>query len=612
MKHIFLKIVISCAVGVGMSACTSFLDQVPDSVTFNEEQVFTDYTKSQQFVDQLLVPFAYLDDNWNNTATVSGFFGKQFYGTRDKITDNGLANTQSMATSAATIMRAGDFMTAETYGGGTMFYECADNRFNTLWKGIRICNLSIANIDKIENATPEQKNKILGLAYFMRGHFYFMLLQGWGGMPWIDKPLDPSSNMDLPRDTYVKTAQNIANDFATSANYLPDVVDDKDWGRPSRMAALAYKGKALLWAASPYANPANDKKLWEDAALALGDALTAAQFSGYYRLVSAENFKKLFVDITDGEPFHEVLFGRLFANKTLVASPFYAGILSTAFKLTNSSGGESPSENLAQCYGWSNGEPIDPTSAEYLSSPFTGNGVNHTGRDPRFYQTMLYNGADNSFVKKYNRKVEIWNKAYDNKPAEELKLTTQKLPQSGYTMTGYYVWKLYGEKFTSTTSIVTTMSNFIRLADVYLYYAEAANRAWGATSSPSGITAVQAINEVRRRVGMPDYDPASSQPWLVPGDEASFEQKIRNEIRIETAYEDKRFYDLRRWRMMTDPTVQQTQAMYIEKTAANTFKYSIVNLDPIYNLQWQEKHYLFPFAVANVNIGPNFKQNPGW
>jgi hypothetical protein len=159
------------------------------------------------------------------------------------------------------------------------------------------------------------------------------------------------------------------------------------------------------------------------------------------------------------------------------------------------------------------------------------------------------------------------------------------------------------------------MWNIIRLADLYLYYAEAANRAWGPTAAPQGIagfsmTAVQAVNKIRDRAGMPAYD--SSKTWLVPGDANAFEQKIRNEIRIETAFEEKRYYDLRRWKIMLDPEVLVQKGVYIKKISGSAFQYTIVTCPENLQLKWQERHYLFPIPRTNVELGPNLTQNPGW
>lgn len=605
MKRFYKQIFVSILLAGLFSSCVDFLDRVPDSEAFTDEDIFTDYTQSQRFIDQLLIPYLYFDDNdLLNDKDWGGMHGKRVYGLREHITDNIFHTSKTWHPSNA--YRTGNFSNSTN----EYWVEGSETRYTVIWKAIRVTNLSIANIDRISNATDDQRAKILGLAYFLRGHFYFMLLQGWGGMPYVTEPVDPEMNMDLPRETYTETARKIAADFQTAASYLPMIVPDEEWGRPSKMAAIAYKAKALVWGASVYANPTNDPKVWEEAAIAAGQAIDMAEKSGYYRLLDMENFKKLFVDC-DQETLKEVLFGRLFSKTG--AAPYYCGIPSEEFGKSWTMA-ESVTENLAQCFPWSNGEPITPTTDEYKYTPYTGDGVNHTGRDPRFYQSILYNGAATPQVTAKGRKVEIWNKAYDNSSSKELSVNAQGNAIAGHTYTGYYVWKLFASAYASGGRTYI-MSNYLRLADLYLYYAEAANRAWGPTAAPQGITgfsltAVDAINKVRNRAGMPEFNPASPHAWLKPGTVDEFEQKIRNEIRIETCFEEKRFYDLRRWHMMTDPKIATMYGMYIEKTGPENFTYNVVPVG--FNLQWKEFHHLFKIKNSDTELGPNFEQNPGW
>ena len=610
MKQVFNILFFACIL-LGTSSCVDFLDRAPDSVAFTDEEVFSDYELSQKFIDQLLVPYRYFDDNdiCNKYSGYDGTHGKRIYGLRERITDNCIAN-QQYSWVAHNSYRSGNF------GSGTDDYwrEGSERRYETIWKAIRVTNLSIAHIDRIENGTDADKAKILGLAYFLRGHFYFMLLQGWGGMPYVTEPLDPESDMDLPRETYTQTARYIAQDFEKAAQYLPMIVPDEEWGRPSKMAAIAYKGKALLWGASPFANPGNDQKIWEEAAIALGEAIDMAEKSGYYHLIDLDNFKRLFVD-TNNETLKEVLFGRAENNYGLWFAPYFSGIKSTEFG-SGAMGAESVTENLAQCFTWSNGEPINSNTDEYKHHPYTGDGVNHTGRDPRFYQSILFNGASTPQVAAKGRTVEIWNESYDNVSATELQVNAQNNAQNGYTFTGYYNWKLFSASFVNRAN-VNIMWNIVRLGDIYLYYAEAANRAWGPTAAPSGIpgfslTAVGSLNKIRARAGMPLFDDASPHAWLKVGSVEQFEQNVRNETRIETCFEEKRFYDLRRWNLMLDKDIQTMYGMYITKTGENDFTYTVTPLSDNLNLKWQEHHYLFKIKQSDTELGPNFEQNPGW
>ena len=598
---------------MGLCSCVDFLDQTPDAVAYTEQEVFTNYEKSQQFIDQLYVPWTYFDDNdwWGSNSSVydkGKFPGKSMYGLRERLSDNCFSNSSSWM--VLNKYRDGNF------GNSLNEYwaEGSELRFETLWKAIRVCNMSIQYINRLVIATEDEKAKILGSAYFLRGHFYFMLLQGWGGMPYITKVMDPKQDMDIPRLTYLETARKIAADFDSAAPYLPLIVDDIEWNRPSKLAAVSYKAKALVWGASPFSNPENNPAIWQEAAIASGQAIDMAEKSGYYKLVDLVNFKKLFVDV-DADALKEVVFGRLFNNIWCNKGPYYCGIKSADFG-NSWTGAESVTENLAQSFAWKNGEPVDPTTAEYKNNPFFGNGVTHTGRDPRFYQTLLFNGAVTPQVTAKGRKVEIWNKSYDKVVAKELSVNAQFLANGGYTMTGYYNWKLFSSAFekSGTTNLLT---NYIRLADLYLYYAEAANRAWGPKVAPQGIpgftlTAVQSLNIIRTRATMPIYDDAKPEVWLKVGSVDEFENKIRNESRVETAFEEKRFYDLRRWKLLTDPNVLITKGLYIERTALNTYSNSVVLMGNTYDLKYQERHYLFMIKQSNTFLGPNFKQNPGW
>jgi len=485
-----------------------------------------------------------------------------------------------------------------------------------MWKGIRIANLSINNIEMMANGTQDDKNYILGLAYFCRAHFYFMLVQGWGGMPYITEPMDPSGEMDHERLSYVETCKLIAADFDKSCEYLPDRVERQRLGYPTKIGAKAYKAKALIWAASPFANPNNDKALWTDAAKACGEVLNMANSLGL-DLVRIEDWKRLFVDCEYDVVTKEALFARYFDRVPGRAA--YAGIPAVDNAWGAGGGVNVPTENLAMCFPWSNGEPVDPESPEYKSVPFKGFGSangGHDGRDPRFGHTLIYNGAENLRTTMMNRNVEIWH-------TSDLKQVPRDMPNqnvetgamtNGIATTGYYEFKLnstsFGSGFYRTDHIV-------RLAEIYLWYAEAANQAFGPTAAPSGtgvsLTAMDALNKVRTRAKLLPLSTSATEKWLQPGTVQEFEQKVRNEIRIETAMEERRFYDLRRWRLMQDPFVQRTLGLKIHQNEDGTFSHKQEEMPMAnQNRYWIERHYLFRIIPSDTRIGVKFKQNPGW
>ena len=620
-KYLLLMVVV-----FGFASCVEYLDRSPDSVAFTDDEIFTDVVYYTNFVNQLMIRFYFFDDSdWtsnysgNPAYTNQGVIGKQTAGLRERISDNLYPNENNHWIGVVGY-RYG-------FGGsdgnnGQYFGEGHGARYDGFWKAIRICNLSIENIDRLENVTQAQKNYILGLAYFCRAHFYFMLCQGWGGMPYITEPLDPAGEMDFERLTYTETCQKVAEDFETAVGYLPERVARNDFGYPTKIGAKALKAKALLWAACPFANPGNDLQLWRDAAVATGEVIAMAESMGY-GLVPIEDWRKLFIECEYEILQKESLFGRYFDRWAVGTVPDNFQRMSEDNVWSNGNGVDVPQENLAMCYPWSNGEPINPESPEYRSEPFVGWGTargGHDGRDKRFYQMFHYNGCVTQLTTAVGRNVEIWH-------TSDLRIIPRDMPgqnvvsggyRPGTAVTGYFDNKCYSiVSQGSGTRYFNRMENYARMAEVYLWYAEAANRAWGPTGAAEGAgvsyTAVDALNKVRVRAELPPISAGAAEPWLQPGTWQEFEDVIRNETRIETAMEDKRFYDLRRWRLMQDPKVKVSLGLWINQNADGSFTYTQQPM-PVerHTDRWEERHYLFRLKLNDVRIGTKFKQNPGW
>ena len=617
-KYLFLITVV-----FSFASCVEFLDRSPDSVAFTDDEIFTDAVYYRNYVNQLLVRFSFFDDNdWNGDSNsnpaYNGTHGKGTYGLRERISDNcyPAENKHWFGLVSCRYGFGGD--DGEITSGSNDFNERAGARYDTFWKGIRICNLAIINIDRLTNGTQADKNYILGLAHFCRAHFHFMLCQGWGGMPYLTEPLDPAGEMDFERLSYTETCQKIAEDFETAVTYLPERVDRFNFGYPTKIGAKALKAKALIWAASPFANPGNDLQLWRNAAAAAGEVIALAENSGgYHGLVPMADWKKLFLECEFDIVTKENLYGRYYDRWTGRNHPMQ--IPSTDQAWGGGGGVDVPQENLAMCFPWSNGEPINPNSAEYQSEPFEGWGKDnggHDGRDKRFYQTFLYNGAVHQFTSARNRNVEIWHQSLMGETPRDMPgqdVVNGAENYQGSAITGYYCYKSFTEANT-----FNRMESYARLAEIYLWYAEAANRAWGPTGAPQGTsvshTAIDALNKVRVRAELPPISADASESWLRPGTTQEFEDVIRNEIRIETAFEEKRFYDLRRWRLMQDPKVMIPLKLFILQNADGTFTYTQQPMGMLdrYNDKWLERHYLFRIKLKDTRIGTKFVQNPGW
>ena len=183
------------------------------------------------------------------------------------------------------------------------------------WYGIRKANIGIANLDKLTDATQEEKNLIEGQLYFFRGWFHFMLMQFWGGLPYIDEVIASDAEFRMGRLNYQQTADKAAADFRHAASLLPVDWDKTTAGkltlgnnnqRINKIMALAYKGKTLLWAGSPLMNWASggdkeyDAGRCKRAAEAFGEALKIVEDTKRYELADMENYNDLFVVYNSG------------------------------------------------------------------------------------------------------------------------------------------------------------------------------------------------------------------------------------------------------------------------------------------------------------------------
>ncbi len=238
--------------------------------------------------------------------------------------------------------------------------------------GINKANLGLANLDKMVNATQEERNLIAGQLYFFRGWFHFMIMQYWGGLPYIDKVL--TTNDRLPRLSYQATAEKAAEDFRRAADLLPVDWDATKAGqatmgnnniRINKVMALGYLGKDLLWAGSPLMNyestgsKSYNRDLCKRAADAFAEALEICDSTGRYQLADFSQWSDLFYTHNQN--------GRLPGLKEAI---FYENLRETSSRwrwnmvndfrpqLINASGVKCwPTANYVDYYGMANGMP---------------------------------------------------------------------------------------------------------------------------------------------------------------------------------------------------------------------------------------------------------------
>ncbi|MCJ8164303.1 RagB/SusD family nutrient uptake outer membrane protein [Pontibacter sp. E15-1] len=558
-KHIALLAVSLC---LALTACEDdFLDRKIDT-NYTEGQVFSSYTTIRNFGIGI---YNYLPQ---------GF---------DRIDGAMLAS----ATDDAVHTGVGRDIQRLTNGSWGPFNN-PDEQWGHYYAGIRKANLFLEKTVGYKNtilrdtitADGKQAYQVqsteLGLlrseARFLRAYFYFELAKRYGGVPVITQVLSPDEDPGLSRSSFEETADFIVSELAAVDAELREswvgVFDDGMIGRATKGAALALRARVLLYAASPLHNPSGDRQKWVAAAAAAHQVIALSQ----YNLVN--NYRNLFREMHN----NEIIFARRYApSNGFERSNFPVGFEGAV-------GGTNPSQDLVNAYETKNGLSIEEDPAYNPQKPYT-------GRDPRLGMTVIVNDSDYK-----GRRVEIYPGGSDG-PGR---------PRA--TRTGYYLKKYVDEGLDlqqNRTSNHTWI--FFRYAEVLLNYAEAMNEAFGPDQIPADFTlsAREALNMVRSRNGV--YMPAVE----VMGQDA-FREKVRNERRVELAFEEHRFWDLRRWMIADEVLSTPINGVRVSPNADGSFDYNFL-AQPVEQRTFQDYMYLYPIPRIEIDKSEGrIAQNPGW
>lgn len=481
-----------------------------------------------------------------------------------------------------------------------------DNRsWSTKWTNISNCNIFFERVDNVGFTDEAEKTKLVGQVRFIRAFEYWDLIARWGAMPIITKSFsinDREEIVDQKRNTYKECIDFLVGELDQAAKELPANWSGDDYGRATSVAALALKSRILLYAASPlmnedvkipevgYTTPEPDR--WQKAAKAATEALAAAQAAGYelYNLDAdpSKNYQMIFMDNTAANK--ETLFARMG---------------------TNSAGGESISScdqyNNPNGYGgWGGNCPLQELVDAYevvkdgVASKFDWNNPEekanpYANRDPRFYATILYDGA-----KWMTRNVETYFDVDSNGNitggGKDTKFGNDSWNASP---TGYNMKKFMDEGY-ALNSWNFCARNWIhlRMAELYLNKAEALYN----IGDEEG--AREALKPVRERAGMP----------AVTATGTDLLEAIKNERRIEFAFEEHRYFDVRRWKEAPKYFGSTVHAITIKKypDGKKTYEVDKLRSDVGGDRKWDDKMYWLPITKAEIDKNPNLVQNPGY
>ncbi len=459
-------------------------------------------------------------------------------------------------------------------------YDPYDFEWKPSYETIRKANLLFEKIDEIADYDNEEKNKVLGQAHFFRGMEYFSLIRSYGDVPYIDKPLSLSDQENVVRAPREEVYQNMMKDLDKAIEYLPLSWPASQYGRVTKGAAMALKSRAALYYSK-----------WDVAAEYAKKVID----SGEYSLYDKENtgkYQELFWEKADG--CEEFVLVKQF--KESENSWYLIGW--QAFP-TKGWGGINPTQSLVDAFEDIEGAPIAKSKLYNEKKPFE-------NRDPRLEVNVLHDGEVMYGV---NIKVA---------PLKSSGVTG--IGQHGdATATGYYQQKWLDPSIDPSSKgwDMGKDAVIIRYAEVLLTYAEAKNEI-----SPLDAEAFEAVNKVRRRVGMPDLQNTDASKPTYCGTQDELRQRIRNEWRVEFALEGgKRQWDIRRWgiakEVLNAPFLGLKYKLVDSSNAHADDGGKICILYEGENIKltgskYEDHNYVYPIPQSERDLNPKLTQNAGY
>lgn len=492
--------------------------------------------------------------------------------------------------------------------------------WDELYKSIRYCNIFFANIDKVPFETnlvdgKTMKDRTMGEVHFLRAYLYHLLTAVYGGVPIITEPYGLTDEFKIARSSYEESVNFIVEELDLAAGLLPAVHSGDNKGRATKGAAMALKARVLLYAASDLYNTTvfpgfskpeligyvgGDRQArWRAARDAAKAVIDLNQYSLYKAIPSptdsvAKNLAELFI----AKNTEEDIFVKYFSTNQAQMMGIVQGPNGYHNWGTNA-----PLGDIVDDYEMKDGTKFDWTNPAHKAAPYT-------NREPRFYASILYEGAywkprpadvqgiDPIGIIRVG-KWEVWDAATSAKKivyGVDTRQSTIENWNGGYP--GYYLRKFLDPAVDAQYFYATVTWRWMRYAEVLLNYAEACIEL--GEEDP----ARNALNQIRTRAGMP--------PITETG--AALRDRYRHERRIELAFEEQRFFDVRRW-------VIGPQAYHPVHSIDVTYKLlpdNSTSTIPTYEpkvfetWKWVDKAYFFPILRDEMNKNDLLVQNPGY
>lgn len=578
------------AISIAFTACKKALEPKTDS-SYNDGVVWSLPDKAEGV---LINAYANIPNRYDNYA------GNNFL---DAATDNAVSNNYGSAIFqlGAGSLSSQDNQVGSWYNNYTQLRNINLFLENGLTDKVTYDLTSAANDKKF-------KERLKGEALFLRAYWSFLLLQEYGGKttdgqalgyPILLKTLpdQEAKNTNITRNTYEECVRQIITDLDEAQNLLPfqykgndNIVGSNGFGRANQQTCAALRVRTALYGASAAYQPNSVAQItgmgqfsitsqtqylqkWERAA-AYG--VEAINLIGDFSSLKENDF--------NNKSTPDEFIWRRFGN--------YSGMENAQYPPYNYGNGiTGPSQNLVDAFPAQNGYPITDSRSNYNpSNPYA-------NRDPRLELTVYHN---NSILD--GRKIEVFDGGLDSH-------TT--FPNA--TRTGYYVRKWLSEK-TEILDPENGQNDFhyfamLRKSEVYLAYAEAANEAYGPNGMPPGasMSAVDVIKKIRKEAGLNNGSSNAYVNEVAGLGKDKFRKLIQNETRLTFAFENYRFFNMRRWVLPLNETVKGVKVTQVN---SSTYQYQAINVEP---RKFNEiKYYYMPLPYEEISKSPGIINNTGW
>lgn len=575
MKNIILLLGVIASLLCSTSCKKDFLQRDP-GVAIDLQKIFSDPVLAAKFGDEsynyLWNDFCTIGVNTANNAVASGTTRVNWFFSNECI------DSHNNSVQTLYIQRGIYLEDTQVNLGASEKYTEIKGSWQRAYQGIRNTSRMLEEMDKVTWTTEQSPDRIKGEQYFIRAFMYFELIKRFGGVIIYPKVLSTTDNADLPRNTYQECLDYILGDLAKAEPLLPLDYDANSYGRATKGAVKALRSRVLLYSASYRDNPTGDKTKWAAAAAAAKDLIN--NMKDLYPLEATNTnilkyaLKKEFIFcMPKTQRGYDLMF--------LVQS-------TTNNRGGNGFGNAMPTQSHVNLYEMANGKPItDPTSGYDPQNPYV-------GRDPRFYENILYNGTQWG-----SSPIQTWQ-------SEDGKTLGADMRQGAAFLGSYFIRKLWAVETQLGGSNQFVHFPIFRMAEIWLNYAEAQNEAVGPDAS-----VYDAVNQIRRRakfangVSMADLPAGLTQSLM--------RERIRNERAVELAFENGRWFDIMRWGIGKDILNGSTRQMKIIKQADGTFRYEEYDLPSGWDHTFIERQNYYPIPVDEIQKSAGvLKQNKGW